>query len=263
VVHPLPRPATRSAVRTIAARLPLAAALFAALAVVLAGAASAHVVITPNEAAAGGYATLALQVPNERDDAQTTKLEVQFPTDHPIASVRVEPVPGWTADVQTSKLATPIKDDDGEITEAVSTITWTGGSIGVNEFQRFPISVGPLPTGVDQLQFKALQTYSDGEVVRWIDAPSTDGSEPEHPAPTLTLTAGGSGGHGAATTTTATSSSSGDQVAAGSSDLVSQDDVDSAKTLGIVGIVVGAVGLLAAAAALVRKPKGTSSSRPS
>jgi uncharacterized protein len=247
----------------VATRLPLAVALFAALALVFAGGASAHVVITPNEAAAGGYATLAFQVPNERDDAQTTKLEVQFPTDHPIASVRVEPVPGWTADVQTSKLATPIKDDDGEITEAVSTITWTGGSIGVNEFQRFPISVGPLPTGVDQLQFKALQTYSDGEVVRWIDAPTTDGSEPEHPAPTLTLTASGSGGHGATTTTATSSSSSGGQSVADSSDRVSQDDVDSAKTLGIVGIVVGAAGLLAAAGALARKPKGTSSSRPS
>jgi hypothetical protein len=36
--------------------------------------------------------------------------------------------------------------------------------------------------------FKALQTYSDGSVVRWIDEPTTDGTEPAKPAPVLKLT---------------------------------------------------------------------------
>jgi uncharacterized protein len=215
-------------------------------------------VITPNEAAAGSYATLAFQVPNERDDATTTKLEVQFPTDHPIASVRVEPVPGWTAEVKDAPLPTPVKDDDGnEITEAVSTITWTGGSIGTNEFQRFPFSVGPLPADATSLEFKALQTYSDGEVVRWIDAASADGSEPEHPAPTLTLTAAAEGGHGRDdTTTTADTGSSGSAETAATNG-PTQDDVDSASTMAIVGIVVGALGLVAALIALLRKPKAS------
>jgi hypothetical protein len=31
------------------------------------------------------------------------------------------------------------------------------------------------------------QTYSDGEVVRWIDSTPKSGEEPEHPAPTLEL----------------------------------------------------------------------------
>ena len=33
--------------------------------------------------------------------------------------------------------------------------------------------------------FKALQTYSDGNVVRWIEEPVDGGEEPEHPAPVL------------------------------------------------------------------------------
>jgi periplasmic copper chaperone A len=37
------------------------------------------------------------------------------------------------------------------------------------------------------MEFKALQRYSDGEAVRWIEPAKADGNEPEHPAPTLKL----------------------------------------------------------------------------
>ena len=55
-----------------------------------------------------------------------------------------------------------------QVTEAVSTITWSGGELKPGEFTEFDISVGPLPDDADSLTFKALQTYSDGDVVRWI-----------------------------------------------------------------------------------------------
>ena len=65
---------------------------------VLSGPAFAHVSVQPQgEAAKGGYATINFKVPNERDNASTTKLEVNFPTDHPLASVMPQPVPGWTS----------------------------------------------------------------------------------------------------------------------------------------------------------------------
>jgi hypothetical protein len=35
------------------------------------------------------------------------------------------------------------------------------------QFQEFDVSLGPLPN-VDQLVFKALRYYSDGDTVRWI-----------------------------------------------------------------------------------------------
>ena len=54
-----------------------AAALLAALA--FATAASAHVTLQPDEVPAGGFTRLDVRVPNERDDAGTTKVEVQFP----------------------------------------------------------------------------------------------------------------------------------------------------------------------------------------
>jgi uncharacterized protein len=50
------------------------------------------------------------------------------------------------------------------------------------------VQAGPLPKNVGQLEFKALQTYSDGEVVQWIEPTVKGGDEPEHPAPVLKLT---------------------------------------------------------------------------
>jgi hypothetical protein len=90
--------------------------------------------------------------------------------------------------VTRSKLDKPIKTDDGEVTEAVSKIEWKAATpeaaVQVGQFQEFDVSAGPLPE-TDKLVFKALQTYSNGEVVRWIED-SAD-SKAEHPAPTLKL----------------------------------------------------------------------------
>ncbi len=236
-------------------------ATFGVVAVLVASTASAHVTITPSSATAGGYATLSFKVPNEKADASTTKLEVQFPADHPLASVSTQPVPGWTVTVQKTQLAKPITSHGRQITEVVSTITWEGGTINPGEFQMFPISVGPLPDDASTLVFKALQTYSDGDVVRWIDEPTSDGTEAEHPAPTLTLAAAAADDHGhdsAATTTTAAGSSDHDEDSATSAEHDSNDnddDVESTRTLAVIGIAVGAIGLIAAIGALLRKPK--------
>jgi uncharacterized protein YcnI len=155
----------------------------------LPGVASAHVTAQPGSAAPGGYTLVSFRTPNEEDTAATVKLEVSFPTDHPIASASVEAVPGWTATVDKAALATPIKTDDGEVNQAVSKITWSGGQLGPGAFQDFPVLLGPLPSDTDKLVFKAVQTYSNGDVVRWIDVPAPGAPEPEHPAPTVALTA--------------------------------------------------------------------------
>src|SRR5689334_8600915 len=139
----------------------------AATGVLVAGPAWAHVVISPDSATQGEDAVVSLQVPNEKDSANTVKVEVNLPTDKPIASVATRPLAGWTAQTTTTKLDQPVKTDDGEVTEAVSKITWTavaGGGIKPGEFQEFDLSVGPLPE-TDMVIFKVLQTYSDGEIV--------------------------------------------------------------------------------------------------
>lgn len=150
----------------------------------------AHVAIDATGAAKGAeVARLSFRVPNESDSVSTTKVEVFFPIDHPFALVRVLAQAPWRHASENQKLPTPIKTDDGDtVTEAVSKITWEGGKIGPGEFAEFTVEVGPLPA-VDQLTFKAVQTYSDGKVVRWIEDTPAGGKEPEYPAPTLELTA--------------------------------------------------------------------------
>ncbi len=164
---------------------------FVVAAVLAAGPAFAHVTVNPDQAVQGGFAKLAFRVPTEKDNANTVKLDVSLPANAPIAFVSTRPLPGWTVSVEKTKLATPIRSDDGDVSEVVSKITWTaqaGAGIQPGQFQEFEVSVGPLPA-VDTIVFKVLQTYSDGDVVRWIDEPSGD-KEPEHPAPELTLSKG-------------------------------------------------------------------------
>jgi uncharacterized protein YcnI/predicted anti-sigma-YlaC factor YlaD len=197
------------------------------------GSASAHVTAQPNTATQGSYSKIAFRVPNEEDNASTTKLEVTFPADHPIASVETKSVPGWTVQVDKAKLATPLKSDDGDITEAVSKITWTGGKVTPDTFEEFEVSLGPLPTNTDILVFKAVQTYDNGDVVRWIDT----GSEGEHPAPTVKLTP-----KAATTAAVAPTAATG-----------STSDTTLPLVFGIVGIVIG---LAAGALAMVALRRG-------
>lgn len=220
-----------------------------------AGAATAHVSVSSPAAVQGGYASLTFKVPTESATASTTGLKVQLPADQPLASVSVLPVYGWTYTMTKAKLATPISSDDGDITEAVSVIEWKAGSaataIKPGEFNQFVISVGPLPKA-PAMTFKALQTYSDGKVVSWIEQ-AAEGStaEPEHPAPTLKLAAAGAGAAPVGSTASASTTPAGLAVS-GTSDGDSDARANTALALGIVGILLGGIAL--AVVLLGRRP---------
>jgi uncharacterized protein YcnI len=209
-------------------------AVAAAFVVGLAGPAAAHVTVNPGAATQGGYTKVAFRVPNESDTESTTKLEVNLPAESPVGSVSVKPVPGWTAVAEKSKLATPVKVHDSEITEAVTKITWTavaGSEIKPGTFQEFDVSLGPLPAA-DQMIFKTLQTYSDGTVVRWIDEPTTDGTEPENPAPVLKLTAESAAAPSAPAPAPAAEAAA------------EESDSGNGAAWGIAGLVAGLAGLI-------------------
>ncbi|MFF7793720.1 DUF1775 domain-containing protein [Streptomyces sp. NPDC007991] len=209
----------------------------------------AHVSVQPEGTAAkGGYAVVDFKVPNERDDASTTKVEVTFPADHPLASVMPEPVPGWKVDVTKSKLAKPLELHGEKISEAVTKVTWTADGKGIEPgyFEKFPLSIGQLPEDTDQLVFKALQTYSNKEVVRWIEVPQEGKEEPDNPAPVLELSAASEDGHHASSGDEASDAKSAEKASddTTASDAGSSDGTDTtARVLGVVGIVVGAAGV--------------------
>ena len=79
--------------------------LVAALALLAAAAAQAHVTVHPNALPAGGEAVLAIDVPNERSDARTVQLESEFPSG--VVARGPEPGPGGTAKVLPGKGAEP------------------------------------------------------------------------------------------------------------------------------------------------------------
>ncbi|MBX6769980.1 MAG: YcnI family protein [Actinomadura rubrobrunea] len=207
---------------------------FAALwATALGTAASAHVTANPKSAEQGSYTKVSFRVPNERDNASTTEIRVDLPTDHPVAHVSVRPAPGWKVRIDKTKLSTPVKIEGGELSEVVSRITWTGGEIEPGQFEEFDVSMGPLPTGVDRVLFKAEQKYSNGEVVRWDQDPGDGGEEPEHPAPELKLTPKGASAAPAA-----------DKVDVRAAPTTSGSASDgTARLLGGLGLAAGVIGI--------------------
>ena len=203
-------------------------------ALLLPAAASAHVTLQPDEATAEDFVVLDVRVPNERDDSATTKVDVQFPPGFAFASY--QPVPGWSVQVQMEKLDKPLTSHGEKVTEQIAQMTWTADSaktgVQPGQFLDFPVSVQIPGEAGETLTFKALQTYDNGEVVRWIGAPDS-----EEPAPQVAVTAGGED-HGA--------------VAEDDDGAEADDSDDGGNGLAIAALIVGALGLLLGGAALAR-----------
>jgi len=212
-------------------RAAVVGATTAAAVLLFAGPALAHITVTPDSAQAGSAATLTFHVPNEEARASTVKVDVQIPTAHPIAQLLVKPVPGWSIVVKTITLAKPVTTDDGTFNSAVSEVIWSGGQIRPGQFQDFTISADPLPEGIGKLVFKAIQTYSNSDVVRWIDLQQPGRHEPEHPAVTVTLTSARQAPAAAVATASASRGSSADGIA---------------RLLGIAGLLVALLASLVA-----------------
>ena len=221
----------------------------------IAATASAHVTVSPTSLPQGSTAELTFKVPNEESKANTVELQLQIPTAYPIAQVLAKPVPGWKITEHTVTLAKPLTTDDGTFTSAVDEIDWTGGSIPPGEYQDFQISVDPLPTDTTQLVFKAVQTYSNGDVVRWIDLSTSSDSDPEHPAPVLTLTPVSAGSDAATPQATVTATPTVASASASTSN-------SSSNALSIAGLVLGAIGAVSGVAALLFVRKNRRSEAP-
>ncbi|WP_039798260.1 YcnI family copper-binding membrane protein [Nocardia araoensis] len=223
----------------------LAATAATALAVLCAapGVAAAHVTADAPDAIPGGYSVVTLRVPTESETADTVKLEIGLPLDHPLAVVRTATTPGWDVSTRRTTLPAPIGNGHGgTVTSAVSSVTFTalpGSAVRPGEFGEFRLLLGPLPD-VRELVLPAIQTYSDGTVVSWIER-SADGTQADKPAPVVRLSAeSGHSGHEpsapGATTAAATRSSG------------AQQDSSSGGWAGWVALVI-ALGALALAAA--------------
>ncbi len=230
------------------------AALTVMGALLLPAAAAAHISLHPNTIPAGAFATLDVRVPGEQEGAHVTKVDVLFPPG--FVGVDYENVPGWSTRIIETKLATPLHEDGETIDTEVSQIiwTWTGplGKVNNGQFVNFPLSLAiPTDAAGNALEFRTVQTYSNGQVVHWIDPSLTA----EHPAPRINVTAKGGviqdiAGDEAGPTTgqTAISQPRSPTAAAQSTQPASSG---ASEGLAVAALVVGVLGLLAALGALL------------
>jgi uncharacterized protein YcnI len=155
----------------------IVAAVTAAL--VLPAAAWAHVTVHPNALPSGAETVMNVDVPNELAGPATTKVDVKFPAG--FVDVSPQAMPGWRVRVTYRKSAKPLTMDGVKHTTEVDQVIWSSSTgIAKGQFAQFPIlaSAPEAPTG-SVLTFKALQTYANGKVVRWIGSPSSDTPAPQ------------------------------------------------------------------------------------
>jgi uncharacterized protein YcnI len=231
--------------------------LLVASALLAPASAQAHISLHPNTIPAGAFATLDIRVPGEQEGAYVTKVDTLFPAG--FTGVDYENVAGWTTKIIETKLATPIKEDGETIDTQVSQIvwTWTGplGKVNNGQFINFPLSLAiPDNATGKALEFRTVQTYSNGQIVHWIEPSLTA----EHPSPRINVTAKGglieevagdeagpeAGQTGAANSTPAASTPT------------AKPSSGASKGLGITALILGALGLLAGLAALAVSRRG-------
>jgi len=205
--------------------------LIAVLALAAPAGAEAHIRVLPEEAPAGTYMVLRVNVPNESAELATTRVEVEFP---PVFGYALsQPVAGWSANVKMAKAAK--SDLTGQTVPAhVDRVVWSArnrrAAIPPGRFEDFPIAV-QMPAKVGEaLTFKALQTYGGREVVRWVGSPSS-----QRPAPQVLVTAPAEG-----------------QGAAASEGAPAEEDSGGGSDgLAIAALIVAILALAAGGAALV------------
>lgn len=200
--------------------------------------------------AGGTPAEVIVTVPNESSTADTVSVSVRLPDNVVIATFPT--VAGWRATGTAVPLSPPVQVGAESVTQRVSSVTWTGGTIPPGARASFPLRLRVAPgTSRAGLPFPAVQRYSDGTVVRWIGPPGSEfpagvlstplpvAAAPAAPDTSTTSTA---------TTDTATTTSTGAEAA---------DGGDDGPPVGlIVGIAVAALVVAGIGFVLAKRRKG-------
>jgi hypothetical protein len=152
-------------------RVVVAASAGVVAAGLISGPALAHVEVQADKTQAGAEdVTLTFNGEAESGDAGIRSERVVLPDGIAPADVRLVKAPtGW------------------KFTAAADGFTVAGKALKVGEDAVWKVRLAKLPAGAASLSFKTLETYGDGEVVRWIDLPVAGQPEPDHPAPTIKL----------------------------------------------------------------------------
>ena len=227
-------------VRRTLARLGATAGAAGLLTLGLAAPASAHVTVTPSDTAAGAFTVLTFSVPHGCDGSATTGITIQIPEE--ILSVTPTRNPYYDVEKTMVTLDEPVEDAHGNsVTERVGEVVYTSNApLPDGERDTMELSLQLPDAAGETLAFPVIQTCQKGET-GWTEVPAEgqDEEELEHPAPTVTITEATGDAHGAATTEPAEATDD-------------SDDSEDGNGLAIVGLVVGAAGVIVGGTALSR-----------
>jgi hypothetical protein len=203
----------------------VAVAAGVAAAALVAAPAWAHVEVSADKPQAGATnVTVTFSGEAESTTGGIKSEQVFLPTGITPAQVKLGKAPaGWT------------------LTPGTDNVTIGGPALPKGTNAEWSIVISQLPTNATELVFKTLETYSDGEVQRWIDLQQPGQAEPEHPAPTLKLSPAAAAPTTTAPTTAAATSAGASTVAPGT----------GGGTSGWLIAAIVAVVLIVAAAAAV------------
>jgi uncharacterized protein YcnI len=230
-----------------------AAVSTAALGLVLlgAGAASAHVTVTPSTTTAGSYTVLTFSVPHGCDGSATTSVAISMPEE--IVAVTPTVNQGWDVKKKMEKLDTPVDDGHGgQYTERVDQIVYTAKTPLPDALRdTFELSLKLPEKEGAKLAFPAVQKCEKGETP-WTEIAEDGAEEPEHPAPYIVLTAAEGAEQAAAAPTPAETAASAAPAADASR---AASDSGGSGVVGWAGLALGAIGAAAGVTALVRGRK--------
>lgn len=216
-----------------------------------AGAASAHVTVTPSTTAAGSYTVLTFSVGHGCEGSPTTRIAIQMPETIPSVTPTINQ--GWTVRKVSEKLAEPIEDAHGnKITERISQVVYTAGTPLADGFRdTFELSVQVPDAEGDTVTFPVIQTCQKGST-SWIETPAEgqDEEELESPAPAFTITAASGAGHHGETDEESTETDG-----AEAADSEGDDSDGNGNGLAVGGLVAGVGGLALGGLALARSGK--------
>ena len=222
---------------------PLAAA--AAVTLVAAAPASAHVTVSPSDATAGAFTVLTVSVPHGCDGSPTTRIEMQIPEQ--ILEVTPTRNPFYEVETKVTELDEPVTDGDGnEVTERISSVVYTADEpLPDGMRDTFELSFQVPDVAGETLTFPTVQTCAKGETA-WIEVPEEgqDAEELESPAPAFEVLPA----EESSAEATATSDDSVQEASAETTD-------DGSDVLGWVALGVGALGLVVGGTALARSRK--------
>jgi uncharacterized protein YcnI len=227
------RPGGRARARRI--RVAAGAALGLALAVSAPLAASAHVELDASTTAPASLSVLTFAVGHGCEGSATTSLAIRFPAD--VQAVKPTLAPGWSVAEQEAA--------DG------TTVTYTADT-PLPDALRATVQVEALlpvdGAAGDVVAFPTLQTCVQGST-DWAETPAA-GTEPDHPAPAITLTDAAS-----ATGASTGSAAAGPTEAAAATPAAAPVD-PVARLLGLGSLVVGVVAVMLLTIGMRRPQQG-------